>query len=401
MLNAIVDYLFLHEAEVDIYAQGTAANLTVGIGQVDRIIIKNPAKNDWERIKKFILDKANQGNYVFGYLGHGLHRATFDVSIKNSHHPDAYLFVPDVVIKIIDGYIVEITGDFSKYVDSSLLNIQKTWIKENSDYSLGELTDTDYLQKITAIQDWIKERNQDDRITLSRQILIEGNFLILDHIASYREEKFANPYNRIIYQKFFDEEGKLNEYGGVSPELLVDGNELKIQTNKLSGTYAKTGPMDEQAIWADKKILDEHEKSVAALVKNLNKVTDQITVKGPALFELTTLFHLLSIVTVQADSRNQILNLIQSLVLTGTTAGEAGYQKLYRLEGIGRGAYYGLSVLFGPNLEIYSCPQILRCVFRHHNIVWTQVGGSVSRLSNPQDEFIETVVKAKSILRRN
>ena len=175
MLNAIVDYLFLHEAEVDIYAQGTAANLTVGIGQVDRIIIKNPAKNDWERIKKFILDKANQGNYVFGYLGHGLHRATFDVSIKNSHHPDAYLFVPDVVIKIIDGYIVEITGDFSKYVDSSLLNIQKTWIVlESEQFDAPIFFSTGESRTSPEIQTFDRPFTFDRSMTIRTGIYIDG-----------------------------------------------------------------------------------------------------------------------------------------------------------------------------------------------------------------------------------
>jgi anthranilate/para-aminobenzoate synthase component I len=399
ILHTIIENLSLLEMETDVFVQGTLSNLTVAIGQTKRLIIQAPKQDNWAKIKNFILTHSSSRNYVVGYLGHGLHRTADDASIRNSYHPDAYLVVPDTVIRIIEGTIAEVTGDFSKYGD---LDFTKAPVEEKvvAEYphSDTDLVATDYIQKVANIQEWIKERNQDDRITLSRQVLLDTDFSIIDRIVHCNEGKLSNPYNRVVYHKFLDEAGSLVEYGGVSPELLGDGSGLRIRTNKLSGTYAKTAPTAKQELWSNKKILDEHRGSISALVKRLNELSDDVTVEGPIIFELPTLLHLLSIINTRVQDKHQLLDVIQALVLTGATSGREGYQKLYEMEGVSRGAYYGLSVLFGPDLEFYSCPQIIRCVFRYNDFVWTQVGGQISRLSNSEDEFCETVSKVESIL---
>jgi anthranilate/para-aminobenzoate synthase component I len=400
ILHALAHKLNKKEPEIDIFVQGTLSNLIVAIGGKEKLTIRLPKQANWGKIKNFILSNTNLGKYVVGYLGHGLHRTSYNPLIRNSHHPDAYLVVPDTVIRINDGIISEIIGDLSKYCNFDFTkvpvdgNTKSDYFQYDSDLSV-----TEYKQKIALIQDWIEERNQDDRITLSRQLFLDADFSILDQVVFSAEEKFSNPKNRIIYQKFFDEYGNLIEFGGISPELLVDGLGLVIKTNKLSGTHKRTSSLSEQELWLDKKIIDEHRESIASLVKKLRVITNEIKVEGPMIFELPTLLHLLSIISTRAQNKHQLMNIIQALVLTGATAGDEGYNKLCEVEGISRGAYYGLSVLFGPEMIFFSCPQILRCVFRFNDVVWTQVGGCISRLSYPEDEFYETVYKAESILK--
>lgn len=182
---------------------------------------------------------------------------------------------------------------------------------------------------------------------------------------------------------------------GASPELLLKCENSVMSTCALAGTR----PAGSLGDWDDKNTKEQ------AIVKDY--IVDIFRSFGldPNISETTTrragsVEHLLNEINTHVDASNNIENLLKALSPTPALAGypkDMAMSAIQRLERHPRGFYGGF---FGPlkNSDDFNFYVNLRSIRLDTNRYCMHVGGGITSLSVPEEEWGETERKAKSIL---
>ncbi len=196
---------------------------------------------------------------------------------------------------------------------------------------------------------------------------------------------------------------------GSSPEILVRLRDNKITIRPIAGTRprgknSKEDKKYELDLLKDKKELAEHLMLLDLGRNDVGKVSKVNSVKVSEKFKVEKYSHVMHIVSNVIGKFNNQFSLFETL-LSGFPAGTvSGAPKIKAMEIIDklekskRKLYAGGIGYFTPNGEFDTCIA-LRTALIKNNKFYVQAGAGVVADSKPENEYVETVNKAKALMR--
>lgn len=211
--------------------------------------------------------------------------------------------------------------------------------------------------------------------------------------------------NRITYGVFASIPG--GQVISTSPELFFRTEAGRITASPIKGTIARGQSLEED--YANKNALLHSEKDIAELAmivdllrNDISRVCEPGTVKVPAfpvLMTLDNVYHLYADVTGELLPGTGIGQILKKTFPGGSITGcpkIRACQIIDELEKTPRGIYTGSFGRIGfQGDSVFNI--MIRSLFRQGDKVIYNVGGGITLLSDPEDEFEETVAKGRNI----
>ncbi len=223
-------------------------------------------------------------------------------------------------------------------------------------------------------------------------------------IEIYNHLRKSNPSPFMFYFNYED----FNVLGS-SPEILVRLRNGEVTIRPIAGTRPRGKNLKEDKkyeidLLKDKKELAEHLMLLDLGRNDVGKVAKINTVKVTEKFKVEKYSHVMHIVSNVVGKFNNKCSVIETL-LSGFPAGTvSGAPKIRAMEIIDeleknkRKLYAGGIGYFTPNNEFDTCIALRTAVIKD-NKFYVQAGAGVVADSKPEKEYIETVNKAKALMR--
>lgn len=200
-------------------------------------------------------------------------------------------------------------------------------------------------------------------------------------------EKYPTAFVYLISSKEF------GTWIGATPEVLVSIENRIGKTMSLAGTR----PANDSVEWT-KKERDEQQYVTGYIASRLKKLSiDSIQIDGPKTAVSGPVEHLRTDFKFKLNTTSP-LELIETLHPTPAVCGlplRESFEMINEIEKHDRGLYTGLIGWFGSETQIYVN---LRCAQIIDKECYLYIGGGLTIDSNPENEWIETENKAKTLL---
>lgn len=239
------------------------------------------------------------------------------------------------------------------------------------------------------------------QVVLSQRFNIETT---VDPLHVYRVLRVMNPSPYMYYLKMGDQ-----VIVGTSPEALVKVNNGKVETRPIAGTRPRGKTVEEdkqleQDLLADEKEKAEHLMLVDLGRNDIGRVAKYGTVRCDSFMEIERYSHVMHIVSnVSGELREDkdFFDAFISCLPAGTVSGAPklrAMEIIAELENEARGAYAGAIGYLGFAGSMDACITIRTIIFKN-NRAYVQSGAGIVWDSNPESEYMETVNKAKAMLK--
>lgn len=237
-----------------------------------------------------------------------------------------------------------------------------------------------------AIQEIVD--NQFRKVVISRkEEVVLSNF---DVVTTFK--RLVSKYPTAMVYVWFHP--KVGLWLGATPETLVKINKTCFETMSLAGTQVYNGTA--QVTWQEKE-LDEQQVVTDYIVSNLSSACDKISAGTVETIKAGNLLHLKTKVTgkLKAASSELITRLHPTPAVCGFPK-EKAKDFILKTENYNREFYTG----FLGELNLGEASQLfvnLRCMQIKNSNALIYVGGGITKNSNPQKEFQETVAKSSTM----
>lgn len=225
----------------------------------------------------------------------------------------------------------------------------------------------------------------------------------VDSFDVYRALRVVNPSPYMYYLKFdsFD-------IVGASPEMMVRVEDGLVQTRPIAGTLprGKTAKEDlelEQTLLADPKERAEHVMLVDLGRNDLGRVCEYHTVEVTDLMiveRFSHVMHIVSHVIGQLREHLTAFDVIRACLPAGTLSGAPKIRAMEiidELEPTRRGPYGGAVGYFSFSGSADTAITIRTAVIKD-GVAYVQAGGGIVADSVPENEYYETMNKARALL---
>lgn len=220
----------------------------------------------------------------------------------------------------------------------------------------------------------------------------------------YRALRTENPSPYMFFIKFDD-----FYLVGSSPEPLVRRRGNTATIRPIAGTRRRGKNLEEdgeleQELRADEKERAEHMMLVDLARNDLGRVCRPGSVRVEKLMEVerySQVMHLVSEVKGEVPTGVVNLELLRASFPAGTVSGAPklrACQIIDELEGERRGVYAGAIGYMSYGGDLDTCIAIRTLVLRGRE-AYLQAGAGIVADSLPENEYLETVVKARAVLR--
>ena len=225
-----------------------------------------------------------------------------------------------------------------------------------------------------------------------------------DPLDYYRNLRVTNPSNYLYFYDFGD-----YQIIGASPESLVSVKKGEVTTNPIAGTRPRGATEEEDQALAHELLHDiketaEHRMLVDLGRNDIGKIAQNGTVEVTKYMEVEYfryVMHLTSVVKGQPLPHLTALDALKATLPAGTVSGAPkirAMRRIYELEQEKRGVYAGaigyLSATGDTDFAIAIRTMILK-----NQKAYVQAGAGIVYDSVPENEFYETINKAKSMTR--
>ena len=223
-------------------------------------------------------------------------------------------------------------------------------------------------------------------------------------IEIYNHLRKSNPSPFMFYFNY-------NDFSvlGSSPEILVRLRDGEVTIRPIAGTRPRGKNLREdnkhkKNLLKDKKELAEHLMLLDLGRNDVGKVSKVNSVKVTEKFKIekySHVMHIVSNVVGKFNNKHSIFETLFSGFPAGTVSGAPKIRAMEiidELEKNKRKLYAGGIGYFTPNNEFDTCIA-LRTALIKNNKFYVQAGAGVVADSKPEKEYIETVNKAKALLK--
>ncbi|MFD2115955.1 anthranilate synthase component I [Paenibacillus yanchengensis] len=238
------------------------------------------------------------------------------------------------------------------------------------------------------------------QVVLSQRFNIETT---IDPLFVYRVLRTMNPSPYMYYLKM-DEEVIV----GTSPEALVKVDGDRVETRPIAGTRPRGATAEEdlrleEELLADEKEIAEHVMLVDLGRNDLGRVSEYGSVVCDSYMEVERFSHVMHIVSNVSGKLRQDKDFFDAFISCLPAGTVSGAPKLRAMEVIAeleteaRGAYAGAIGYLGFAGAMNSCITIRTIIFKNGK-AYVQSGAGIVHDSVPENEYYETVNKAKAML---
>lgn len=366
-------------------------------------------------MKRFCFKAENNIPFIggaIGYFSYDIGRILED--LPNTSKED--FIIPDSIFNIYENLIIFDLHNKKTYItelgyieNSTSLVLEK--LKEYREFEEVELKESnnkfhsnfekkEYECAIKKLKDYI--RIGDVYIAnMTRRIWCENespSFEIYEKLRSFNKAPFS------AYMNFED-----FQVISSSPERFLSVVDGKVHTRPIKGTRprGKDSKEDEE----NRKALINSEKDKSELLmivdlerNDLSKVCTPHSVKVTELFkieEYATVFHLVSTVEGRLKDGVSSVKCMKECFPGGSITGAPkirAMEIIEELEGLKRNLYTGSIGYFDirGNCDFNI---VIRTIIKKDNRAYFGVGGGITWESNPEDEWFETIDKAKALMK--
>ncbi|MBW7457306.1 anthranilate synthase component I [Paenibacillus sepulcri] len=273
-----------------------------------------------------------------------------------------------------------------------------------ADPDLGEvesnLTKEQFIANVDQAKEYIRAGDV-FQVVLSQRFSIETD---VEPLHVYRILRNMNPSPYMYYLKMDDE-----VIVGTSPEALVKVDGDRVETRPIAGTRprGKTEEEDlllEQELLADEKERAEHLMLVDLGRNDIGRVSQFGSVHCDAYMDIERYSHVMHIVSnVSGKLRpdKDFFDAFVSCMPAGTVSGAPklrAMEIIAELENEARGAYAGAIGYLGFGGSLNTCITIRTLIFKNGK-AYVQAGAGIVWDSVPENEYVETINKAKAMLK--
>ena len=239
------------------------------------------------------------------------------------------------------------------------------------------------------------------QVVLSNRLDADFEGSLLD---VYRTLRTTNPSPYMFYFSSGD-----MEVAGASPETLVKLEDGILHTFPIAGSRPRGKDDEEDArfeaeLHIDEKELSEHNMLVDLGRNDLGKISKFGTVEVEKYMEILKFSHIMHICsTVRGEIRGDLtaLDAVNSVLPAGTLSGAPKIRAceiINELEQNKRGIYGGAVGYIGFTGALDTCIGIRLC-YKKNGRVFVRSGGGIVADSVPETEYIESVNKAKAVVK--
>ncbi|SFR66318.1 anthranilate synthase component 1 [Streptococcus equinus] len=225
-----------------------------------------------------------------------------------------------------------------------------------------------------------------------------------DPLDYYRNLRVTNPSNYLYFYDFGD-----YQIIGASPESLVSVKNGEVTTNPIAGTRPRGADDTEDAalakdLQADIKETAEHRMLVDLGRNDIGRISQNGTVKVTKYMEVEYfryVMHLTSVVKGQLLADVQSIDALKTTLPAGTVSGAPkirAMKRIYELEREKRGVYAGAIGYLSATGDMDFAIAIRTMILKNQK-AYVQAGAGIVYDSVPENEFYETINKAKAMTR--
>ncbi len=326
---------------------------------------------------------------VFDHVNHQIKvvaNARIDGDI-DATYAEAIERIDAIVEKLKAAHLANVTSPGTREPGPCNRRIESNFTKQ--EYEAAVQRAKEYIAAGDIIQSVPSQR-------FSRPIAVDG-------FDVYRALRVVNPSPYMYYLKLND-----FEIVGASPEMMVRVEDGLVQTRPIAGTLprGKTAEEDrelEQQLLADPKERAEHVMLVDLSRNDLGRVCDYHTVEVTDLMIVERFSHVMHIVShVIGQLRKDLsaFDVIRSCLPAGTLSGAPKIRAMEiidELEPTRRGPYGGAVGYFSFSGSADTAITIRTAVIKD-GVASVQAGGGVVADSVPENEYYETMNKARALL---
>jgi len=258
----------------------------------------------------------------------------------------------------------------------------------------------DFGKKVHSIKNYIRSGDC-IQVVLSQRFRLPA---VADDFQIYRSLRSVNPSPYMFYFRA----GKIRLIGS-SPEMLVKKTGRQAELRPIAGTRPRGLSAEEDASFEANlrksvKEMAEHLMLVDLGRNDLGRVClfDSVRVKNFARVErYSHVMHLVSDVVGKLRAGKDAFDLLRATFPAGTVTGAPkirAMQIIDELEPDRRGPYAGCLGYFGFNGDMDMCITI-RTLISDSRHIYLQAGAGIVKDSSVKREFLETLNKARALLR--
>lgn len=278
--------------------------------------------------------------------------------------------------------------------------IDKTELEPSTGNFVSNFTKDEYLQGVEKVKDYI--RSGDVYIANLTQ-----RFTCQCEKDGYNIYKNLRNINPAPFSVFMELDGF--EIISSSPErfmLLEDG---LLQTRPIKGTRPRGKTEEEDEANKLELLNSEKDKSELLMIvdlerNDLSKICKPHSVKVTELFDLeeySTVFHLVSTIEGRVKDNVSAVKCMRECFPGGSITGAPkirAMEIIEEIEGVRRGLYTGSIGYFDfrGNMDFNI---VIRTILKKNNTAYLGVGGGITIESQNEDEYVETLDKAKALMR--
>jgi len=352
---------------------------------------------------------SKNNNWLFGYFSYDLKNNIEALSSNNSDYqlfPKIHFFIPSVIIKV-------------KNNDVDILY--------ESTYSICEINDVfdqintilvhDQKIKPIKIKSRVNKQEYINKVLEIKRHLQSGDIYEMNYCQEFYVENLQiDPFNVFIklnnvskapFTSFY----RINNNFCLcaSPERYLQKKNNKIISQPIKGTIKKSDNVlidekNKKALLNSAKDFSENVMIVDLVRNDLSRVAKQGTVKVEELAALYTyrdVHHLISTISCELDENKTISDIIRASFPMGSMTGAPkirAMELIEKLEDTLRGLYSGSIGYIEPNKD-FDFNVVIRSVFYNQQSQYLSfmVGGAITIDSDPELEYEECLLKAKSI----
>lgn len=370
-----------------------------------------------QRIEKYKLDVKSDIPLIGGYVGYISYDAGRMIEkLPNTAKED--LKIPDMRFILYNNIIIFDLINKKSYITSLGLNeeskdieiienrilnakpLEKIELKESNTKFYSNFTKEEYINAIVSMKEYI--RNGDIYIANMTQRFSceckEKAFNIYSKLRSINKAPFSAYLNYDDFQIISS-----------SPERFIQIKDRKVSTRPIKGTRPRGKNKEEDDLYRKELQNSEKDKSELLMIvdlerNDLNKVCIPGSVKVSELFkieEYATVFHLVSTIDGTLDKNNSAVKCMREAYPGGSITGAPkirAMEIIEELEGIKRNVYTG-SIGYFDLRGNSDFNIVIRTILKKEDKAYFGVGGGITWESNEEEEYEETLQKAKALMR--
>ncbi|MDZ7715443.1 MAG: aminodeoxychorismate synthase component I [Balneolaceae bacterium] len=350
--------------------------------------------NPWAFLSDFVSEKKD---WFFGYLGYDLKNNLENLNSLNDDPvgaPDFFLMIP--------GFLAEI--DRNGEVRHIIKGKEPEKLKINDE--LGQI-------EISRLKSSVSKDEYIAHINEAQHRIKEGEFYEVNLSHQQQADFLGEPYQ--LYRKMCDVGpvpfGAYLSFEDISvcslsPERFLKRENEHVFSQPIKGTIKRGATSDEDLrfkLQLQDSVKDRAENlMIVDLVRNdLSRIAKKNSVRVKDLFQIQTfgtIHQMVSTVLAQPAVDNPI-EIIKACYPMGSMTGApkiSAMKAIEELENYKRGIYSGAIGYIKPNTEFDFNVVIRTAIIKGHRLFYS-VGGAITGDSDPEEEWQETMVKARAL----